>query len=62
MPVDIVGVGDLDDRSLIHDHDLVGNVFDDRKIVRDEDVRKVIFVLKVREQVQHLRLHRDIER
>src|SRR5271165_5012729 len=27
VPVDLVGVGDLDDLALVHDHDFVGDVF-----------------------------------
>ncbi len=35
---------------------------DDREVVRDEQVRQLQLALQVLHQVQHLRLHRDIER
>ena len=35
---------------------------DDAEVVRDEDVREVELVLQVVEQVDHLRLDRDVER
>ena len=46
----------------IHDHDAVRDVPDDVQVVRDEDVREVEIALEVLEQVQDLRLHRDVER
>src|SRR5205814_8671504 len=55
-------VGYLNDRSLVHTHDLVGDVLHYREIRRDEDTRKMNFTLQVLQQVQPLRLHRDIER
>ena len=38
------------------------DVLDDGEVVRDEDVGQVEFVLQVLQQVQHLRLHRHVER
>ena len=38
------------------------DVVDDAEVVRDEDVRQVELVLQVVEQVDHLRLDRDVER
>ena len=46
----------------VHDGDPVGDVVDDAEVVRDEDVRQVELVLQVVEQVDHLRLDRDVER
>ena len=62
MAVDVVGVRDLDDLPFAHHHDLVGDVLDDGEIVRDEDVGEPELVLQVLQQVQHLRLHRHVER
>src|SRR5579884_4129956 len=52
----------LDRLAEVHDHDAVGDVPDDVQVVRDEDVREVEIALEVLEQVQDLRLHRDVER
>ena len=45
MAIDVVGIRDLDNRALIHHHDLVGDVLYDRKVMRDKDVREVKLVL-----------------
>src|SRR2546427_3812856 len=61
-PIDVVRIGDLDDLALVHDHHLIGHVFDHGEVVRDEDVAHVVLVLQVLQQIQDLRLDRDIER
>ncbi len=42
--------------------DPVGDVAHDAQVVRDEDVGQVELVLQLVEQVDHLRLDRDVER
>ena len=46
----------------IHHGDLVGHFGDDAKIVGDQDDRHAGFLLQFAQQVEDLRLHRDIER
>ena len=57
----LVGRRDLDDPAEVHHGDPVGDVADDREVVGDEDVGEVELLLQVDEQVQHLRLDRDVE-
>ena len=52
----------LDDAPDVHDRDPVGDLADHREVVRDEDVREVEVRLQALEQVEDLRLHRDVER
>ncbi len=51
----------LDDAADIHHRDPVRDVLDDREVVRDEEIGEAELVLQVLEQVESLRLHRDIE-
>ena len=53
---------DLDDAAAAHHGDLVGDVVDDGEIVRNEEVREPELGLQVLQQVQDLRLDRDVER
>ena len=46
----------------VHDGDPVGDLPDHRQVVRDEDVGQVEVALQVPQQVQDLRLDRDVER
>ena len=62
MLVDRLAVADLDDAAEVHDRDPVGDLADHREVVRDEDVGQVEVRLQVAQQVQHLRLDRDVER
>ena len=50
----------FDGLPVVHDHDVIGHIADDREIVADEDIGQVQFVLQIGEQVQHLCLHRQI--
>ena len=52
----------LHDLAEIHDGDVVGDVADDGEVVRDEQIRQAPFGLEIGEQIQHLRLHGDVER
>ena len=44
--VELLGRRDLDDRAEVHHRDPVGDVPDDREIVRDEQVRQVELLLQ----------------
>ena len=55
-------LGGLDDAPEIHDRDAGRDMLDDREIVADEDVGQAEVALEVEQQVENLRLHRDIER
>ena len=59
---ELVGRRDLDDLAEVHDGDPVAHVADDREVVRDEEVGEPQLVLQVGEQVEDLRLDRDVER
>ena len=52
----------LDDAAGIHHRHLVGAAGDDAEIVGDQDHRHVPALLLARQQVEDLRLHRDVER
>ena len=60
--VELVRRRDLDDRAEIHDGDPVGDVPDDREVVRDEEIGELEVVLQRLEQVEDLRLDRHVER
>ena len=53
---------DLDETSQIHNSDVVRYALDDRDIVADEEEGQPQVCLQFCEEIQHLRLHRDIER
>ena len=59
---EVVDGGELDDDAEVHHGDAVGDVPDDAQVVRDEDVREAEVPLQVVEQVDDLRLNRDVER
>ena len=52
----------LDDLAEIHDRDAVGDVLHHREVVGDEDVGEAEAALQVLQQVDDLRLDRDVER
>ena len=56
VPVDVFGRTDLDDVPPRHHGNAVGDVTDDREVVRDEDVGEAELLLQVLHQVDHLRL------
>ena len=49
-------------RPRAHHGDAVGHVVDHGEIVRDEQVGEAELLLQILEQVEDLRLHRDVER
>src|SRR5918995_5978605 len=53
---------DLDDRAQVHDRDPIGDVPDDGEVVGDEQIRQRELGLELLEQVDDLRLDRDVER
>ena len=60
--VELLARADLDGLAEVHDHHPIGDVADDVEVVGDEDVREPEVLLEVLQQVQDLRLHRDVER
>ena len=52
----------LDDLAEIHHRDAVGHVLDDGEVVADEQERQAELLLQVLQQVDDLRLDRDVER
>ena len=62
VEIDLVGGAQLHDAAEIHDRDPVGDVPDDTEVVGDEEIRQVEVLLERQQQVQDLRLYRDVER
>ena len=60
--VDLRGRTMLDDLAEVHDRDPVAHVADDAEVVGDEDVGQPVPLLQVLQEVEHLRLDRDVER
>jgi hypothetical protein len=52
----------FDDVTEIHDGDAVAEMFDHGQVMGDEEVGQAALFLEVLQEVDHLRLHRDIER
>ena len=53
---------ELDDAAEIHHRDAVADVPHHGEVVADEEIGEPVLLLQVDQQVQHLRLHRDVER
>ena len=62
VPVKRRLVRHFDNLAQVHDGDVVGQVFYNRQVVRDKQVRQIVFVAQVRQQVDDLRLNRDVQR
>src|SRR5438445_8023864 len=60
--IELLGRGELDKLSEIHDGDPIGDVTDDTQVVCDEDVRQAKAFLQLIEQIQDLGLDRNVER
>ena len=60
--VELLGRRQLDELPEVHHRDPVAHVADDAEIVGDEEIRQLELVLELLEQVDHLRLDRDVER
>jgi hypothetical protein len=54
--------GHLHDLSEIHDGNTIRDMFHDRQIVSDEQIRETELLLQILQQVQNLRLDRHVER
>ena len=54
--------GKLDDAAEVHHRDPLTDMLHDRQIMGDEEVGQAQFALQVDHQVDHLRLHGDVER
>ena len=59
--VDVLLRPELDDLAEVHDRDAIGDVADEREVVRDEEVREPEVALERLEQVDDLRANRDVE-
>jgi hypothetical protein len=62
LRVEAFRVGQLDYLPEVHHGDAGRHMPHHPEVMRDEDVRETELVLKVREEVEYLRLDRDIER
>ncbi len=62
LGVDRLLVGDLDELAEIHHRDAVADVLHHGEIVRDEQIGQPEALLQVLQEVDDLRLDRDIER
>jgi hypothetical protein len=60
LGVELLGRGDLHDLSDVHHGDPVRDVAHDGQVVGDEYVGQPELLLEVVEQVDHLRLNRDV--
>ena len=60
--VERIPVSQLDDLAQVHHGDAVGNVTYNREIVGNEEIGQTEFVLKIFQQVDDLRLNRNVER
>ncbi len=47
----------LDNTAKVYDGHGMGQILDDAKVMRNEEIGKLIACLKVAEQIEHLRLH-----
>ena len=50
------------DPTQVHDRDRVADILHHREIVADEDVRQIPLPLQADHQIQHLTLHRHVQR
>src|SRR5207247_5971355 len=57
----LLGVSFLDYLAQIHHGYAIGYVFDHGEVVRDEQIRKAELLLKLTEEIQYLRLYRNVE-
>src|SRR5438067_1810314 len=62
LAVERDAVSELGHLAEVHDHDAVRDVAHDVEVVRDEDVRESEVALQVLQQVEYLRLNRDVQR
>ena len=58
---DVLRLSVFDEASEVHDADVVRNVLNDRKIVRNEKVGEVVLFLKLFKKVYYLSLDRNVK-
>ena len=58
---ELVGFGQFDDAPQVHDGDAVADVLDHGQVVRDEYIGKVPLVPELQQQLQDLRLDRNVQ-
>ena len=56
-----VAVGQLDHPAEVHDGHSIGDVFHDRQVVGNEQKRQMELGLELLEEIEHLRLYRDVQ-
>jgi hypothetical protein len=59
--VDVTRRAELHHVAEVHHRDAVADVLDHREVVGDEQVREAELLLEVLEEIEHLRLDRDVE-
>ena len=59
---DLADGAELDDLSLLHDHDVIGEIANDRQVMGDEDEGDPHLAAQPVEKLDHLRLDGDVER
>jgi hypothetical protein len=57
-----VGGSEFDDLARIHDCDLIGDFCDEAQVVRDQEDRHAQAIFQIAQEVEDLRLDRDVER
>ena len=62
LPVEVLHRAHLRDLAQVHHAHPVADVLDDREVVTDEQVRQVVVLPQVQEQVEDLALDGDVER
>ena len=60
--IQLVGLGNLTHLAEIHHRDTVGDVLDHGEVVRDEHKRQAVLGLQILEQIENLRLDRNVKR
>ena len=60
--VQVGRIGDLDDLAQIHHDNSLADIFHDAQIMGDEEIGEIELLLQIHQQVQHLRLYRDVKR
>src|SRR5882672_4745629 len=58
---ELLGLAELDDAPDVHDGHAIADVPDNAQVVRDEQIGQPELFLQVEQEVQDLRLHRDIQ-
>ena len=61
LAIEIGGRCELDDLAEIHDRDTRRDVLDDGEIVRDEEIGEATIALEILQEIDHLRLNRNVE-